>query len=108
MPTDTDILDALEAANPGLRAAVTACLTEAGGATLLAPTCGLCSAPVANGCEHVAVLDRERVSMRQLVDRRCRNCNHAWTQPSKRGACPHCQSRDVVNLDIRQCGVMRS
>ncbi len=105
MFSDTDILDYVEASNPGLRVKVAEQMVAAG----LSPVreCGLCHTPVDNGCEHVEPLP-VAASMRRLVDRRCRQCGHKWTQPSRRGACPACTSRDVVNLAERQCGVMRA
>jgi hypothetical protein len=105
-PSDTDILNALEAANPGLRAHVAQTL-EAQPATSSPTACGLCATPLDLGCPHVTRIS-ERTSMRQLVERRCRNCSHTWLQPAKRGACPACYSYDVVNLTVRQCNLPRS
>lgn len=106
MFSDTQLLNELEAGNPGLRNILASKLVDRGISPPV-PECGLCHAPVENGCEHVARMATS-VPSGQMVDRRCRNCSHTWAQPSKTGACPSCHSRDVVNLNIRHCTVPRA
>lgn len=107
MFSDAELLAFMETQQPGLRATLSQVMQSAGVQPCI-PACGLCSAPVENGCEHVVPFAPAKVSLRQMVTRRCRNCNHQWVQPSKRGACTECGSRDVVNLDERVCGATRA
>lgn len=107
MFTDTEILNFIETQQPGVRQGVTGAMQAAGVAQAI-PACGLCRAPVQNGCAHVVPFAAARVSLRQMVSRACQDCGHTWMQPSPTGACTKCGSRAVQNTAERVCNLPRS
>lgn len=105
--TDREMLDYCARSNEGVRADIAAAMTR-DGVPSGTPSCGLCQAPVANGCEHVQQIRQSKVVMRLMVSRQCRDCEHTWIQPSETGACTKCHSANVVNTDAKMNNLVRS